>query len=280
MHIRGLFDNGAMINAICSSIYRKFSYILGHIRPSTKVLRMADGSRVKSHGQWVGSVGLGGRTVRAAFEIFPSGKGWSLLFGKPLLQEFQAVQDYKRDTLHIPHNGSWITLSNEAGEIESSAEHSGGAETPPSRQVQPNPPAQELVDQQNAFILYVPPQNRAHRNIARHRASIASGIGLSWRHELHEDADSNDEGREGTDMQLNGGNDAPPTRQVQSHNRFSVLASLGDTVLEDDFAYRDYKTAYWDPERLGYRVPRILSVNSEDLLGRRNRGRRNHRNQQ
>jgi hypothetical protein len=146
MHIRGLFDNGAMINAICSSIFRKLSYILGHMRPSTKVLHMADGSCVKSHGQWVGRVGLGGCTVQAAFEIFPSGKGWSLLFGKPLLQEFQAVQDYKRDTLHILHNGSWITLSNKAGEIESSAEHSGGAETPPSRQVQPTPPAQELVD--------------------------------------------------------------------------------------------------------------------------------------
>jgi len=110
----------------------------------------------------VGNVGLGGHTVRAAFEIFPSGKGWSLLVGKPLLQEFEAVQDYKQDTLHIPHNGSWTTLPNECGKIDTSAEHPGGAETPPSRQVQQTPlTSKESINKQNSFILYIPAEERA-----------------------------------------------------------------------------------------------------------------------
>ena len=135
LYIKGLFDNGAMVNAICSFLYRKFAGVLGCLQPSTKVLHMANGSHVKSHGQWIGRVGLGGGTMHATFEVFPSGKGWSLLFGKPLLQDFEAVQDYKRDTMHIQHGNSWTTLSNQCGQIESSEEDSGGAETPPSRQV-------------------------------------------------------------------------------------------------------------------------------------------------
>ena len=283
VYLKGLFDNGAMVNAICSSIFGKLSHVLGHLQPSTKTLRMADGNHVKSHGRWVGNVGLGGHTVRAAFEIFPSGKGWSLLVGKPLLQEFEAVQDYKQDTLHIPHNGSWTTLPNECGKIDTSAEHPGGAETPPSRQVQQTPlTSKESINKQNSFILYIPAEERARPKAARNVTTIASGVGLAWRRELQNDADD----RDGTCKQenarpLNGGINAPPLRQVQSHNNFSALASLGDTILEDDLTYRNYKAAYRDPEYIGYRVPRILSIEQvADLPGRRNRGRRNHRNRQ
>ena len=188
LYIKGLFDNGAMVNAICSFLYRKFAGVLGHLQPSTKVLRMANGSHVKSHGQWIGRVGLGGRTMHATFEVFPSGKGWSLLFGKPLLQDFEAVQDYKRDTLHIQHGNSWTTLSNQCGEIESSEEDSGGAETPPSRQVQPTSRTREPVNKQTSFTLYVPAEERKQHNVARHRANVVSGLGLSWRRELRDTA--------------------------------------------------------------------------------------------
>ena len=95
LYIKGLFDNGAMVNAICSFLYKKFAHVLGRLQPSTKVLRMANGSCVKSHRQWVGRVGLGGCTMQATFKVFLSGKGWSLLFSKPLLQDFEAVQNYK-----------------------------------------------------------------------------------------------------------------------------------------------------------------------------------------
>jgi hypothetical protein len=68
---------------------------------------MADGAHVASHGCWAGDVMLGGRTARAHFEIFPSGGGWSLLFGKPLLQQFEAIHDYSNDTLMIPMTIKW-----------------------------------------------------------------------------------------------------------------------------------------------------------------------------
>ena len=283
VYLKGLFDNGAMVNAICSTLFRRLSHILGHLQPSTKMLRMADGSHVKSHGQWVGNVGLGGRTIRTAFEIFPSGKGWSLLFGKPLLQEFEAVHDYKQDTLHIPHNGSWATLPNECGETATSAKHLGGAETPPSRQVQQTSlTSEEPINKQNSFILYLPVGERAQPKAARNVATIASGVGLAWRRELHDDTDDNDGiCEEGDARPLNGGINAPPLRQVQSHNSFAVLASLSDTILEDDLNYRNYNAAYRDLEYVGYRVPRIRLVEQiVDLPGRRNRGRRNLRNRQ
>src|ERR1700685_3165837 len=118
---------------------------------------MADGTRVPSHGCWIGDIKLGGQTVRTQFEIFPSGGGWSLLFGKPLLQQFQAVHDYGNDTLMIPLDGEWSTLTNEYGReytagsqlLTESKETSRGDDDPPSRQVSsPNVNILEQIDKQ------------------------------------------------------------------------------------------------------------------------------------
>jgi hypothetical protein len=49
---------------------------------------------------------LGGHTVEGSFEVFPSGGGWSLLFGKLLLEKLKAIHDYETDTLKIPLNGN------------------------------------------------------------------------------------------------------------------------------------------------------------------------------
>jgi hypothetical protein len=156
---------------------------------------MADGNRVKSHGQWVGEVGLGGKKVQTTFEIFPSRKGWSLLFGKPLLQKFGAVHDYTRDTLHIPLNdGSWTTLSNECGETRESAENSRGIEISPSRQVQPNLSTYgEQIDKQNTVEFYMPVEKRAYQDAASRVTNIAAGAGLMWRHERHKKIGDDDE---------------------------------------------------------------------------------------
>ena len=77
---------------------------------------MADGMCVPLQGCWVGDVGLGGHMVKGSFEVFPSGGRWSLLFGKPLLRAFEAIHDYKDDTLKIPLNGAWTTLTNKCKE--------------------------------------------------------------------------------------------------------------------------------------------------------------------
>ena len=74
---------------------------------------MANRRCIFSDGHWCGNVTSGGQTVKSCFEIFPSGRGWSLLFGKPLLKQFKAIHNYGNDTLKIPSNGMWTTLLNE-----------------------------------------------------------------------------------------------------------------------------------------------------------------------
>ena len=265
IQIKGLFDDGAMVNSICSSLFRKLRHILGCLRPSSKILRMADGVRVKSHGRWVGNIGLKGWVARSAFEVFPSGNGWSLLFGKPLLKQFGAVHDYAKDTIHIPSNGAWETLFNECGESQST-EHYGGAETPPSRQVQTDPLTLRQVDKQDSVTFYMPVDKQAYLNAGTRATSIAAGAGLRWRKE-HRGRDNSEETTGELDSDnvrtLNRGTSTPPARQVQTHNRFSALASLDDTILEDELLYRDYRAAYRDPVDSGYRVPRILAVSGE-----------------
>ena len=98
-NIKGLFDNGAMVNSLCKSIYTSMWSILGNLLPSSRTLHMANGSHVPSAGRWVGDVHLGTQMVKSSFEVFPSGGRWSLLFGKPLLEQFRAVHDYENDTI-------------------------------------------------------------------------------------------------------------------------------------------------------------------------------------
>jgi hypothetical protein len=140
--IKGLFDDGAMVNSICNKAFTALRNTLGALTTSRKTLRMADGTLVPSHGQWIGDVILGGHMVRGTFEVFPSGGGWSLLFGKPLLKQFKAVHDYETDTLMIPRDGVWTTIVNELGRApkftktsESNARILKGDVESPSRQV-------------------------------------------------------------------------------------------------------------------------------------------------
>jgi transposase InsO family protein len=137
--VRGLFDDGAMVNSICNSIFPRLRNTLGVLTPSPKTLRMADGTRVPSNGRWFGNVTVGGQTVKEWFEVFPSGGGWSLLFGKPLLKKFNAIHDYGNDTIMIPSNGTWTTLTNECDEsLVSNGESANilkGDANSPSRQV-------------------------------------------------------------------------------------------------------------------------------------------------
>ena len=110
--IGGLFDEGAFVNSICSKKLAPLQRTLGAPTPSSKILRMANRGRVSSEGHWCRDVSLGGKTVKACFENFPSGSGWSLLFGKPLLKQFSPIHDYVTDTIMIPSNGKWTTLVN------------------------------------------------------------------------------------------------------------------------------------------------------------------------
>ncbi|KAJ6484880.1 hypothetical protein C8R45DRAFT_801603, partial [Mycena sanguinolenta] len=101
VRMRGVVDDGAMVSAIDSNAYEKVKHRLAALGKSARVLRMADGRLTPSIGTWTGNITLGGKTQCGRFEIFDSRGAWALLFGKPLLETFDAVHKYRPDTLHI-----------------------------------------------------------------------------------------------------------------------------------------------------------------------------------
>ncbi|KAF8871403.1 hypothetical protein BD779DRAFT_1680441 [Infundibulicybe gibba] len=101
VRIRSVFDDGAMVNAIDKKLHTKIKERLTMAKPSSKVLRMADGRLVPSAGIWEGGVTVAGVKNQGRFEIFDSGGAWGLLFGKPLLQAFKAQHDYEKDTIRV-----------------------------------------------------------------------------------------------------------------------------------------------------------------------------------
>ena len=113
MNIKGLFDDGAMINSICKTAYATIKDKLGNLHPSSQTLHMANGVCVPSLRKWVGNIRLNSQSIKSTFKVFPSGGGWSLLFGKPLLKKFKAIHNYKDDTIYLPkRGGGWDVLTN------------------------------------------------------------------------------------------------------------------------------------------------------------------------
>jgi hypothetical protein len=115
IQIQALFDGGAMVAAMCTSIFNAIRHRLGKWNSSTKRLKMANGTVIPSEAVWHGVIELGGRRIHAEFEVFDSQGGWSFLFGKPLLRRFGALHDFETDTVSIhTDNNTTITLRNEA----------------------------------------------------------------------------------------------------------------------------------------------------------------------
>ncbi|KZP03969.1 hypothetical protein FIBSPDRAFT_733567, partial [Athelia psychrophila] len=93
--VKAVVDDGAMCGAIDSGVFGKIAARLEPLAPSGRVLRMANGAKVPSQGVWKGKVDIGGVQRQGQFEVFPSGGAWSMLFGKPLLEEFGMLHDYR-----------------------------------------------------------------------------------------------------------------------------------------------------------------------------------------
>lgn len=75
---------------------------------------MANGAIVPSHGIWQGVIKFGGVCREGQFEVFPSGGAWTMLFGKPLLEEFRMIQDYTTDELVVPTlEGGTVRIPNQ-----------------------------------------------------------------------------------------------------------------------------------------------------------------------
>ncbi len=102
IQLNALFDDGAMISAMSMNVYNRVRDQLGGWHSSQRHLRMADGSIVPSIARWEGIIILGSSQCHGQFEVFDSNGSWSFLFGKPLLQAFEAVHDYKTDVIKLP----------------------------------------------------------------------------------------------------------------------------------------------------------------------------------
>jgi hypothetical protein len=113
VRVRVIFDDGAMIGAMCVTIYEKVKHRLQGWCPSQRVLRMANGTLVKSQATWMGTIDLNGVRAQGTLEVFDSGGGWSFLFGKPMLRAFRATHNYEKDTIQVRDDKKTMELEND-----------------------------------------------------------------------------------------------------------------------------------------------------------------------
>lgn len=113
VRIRALFDDGAMVSVMCSSIFQKIKHRLHNYGQSNKKLRMANGNVINSVAKWTGNVRINGIITESTFEVFDSGGSWGFLLGKPTLQAFAAVHDYATDKIKISGGAQEAQLENQ-----------------------------------------------------------------------------------------------------------------------------------------------------------------------
>ncbi|KAG1888506.1 hypothetical protein F4604DRAFT_1915466 [Suillus subluteus] len=114
VRVKALFDEGAMISTMSTSVFQKVKHRLGNWGPSNKQLRMANGMIIPSLAVWKGEVTIAGIQAQGEFEVFDSAGGWNFLFGKPMLQSFKAIHDYETDQVHIKGTRGNKTLYNQS----------------------------------------------------------------------------------------------------------------------------------------------------------------------
>jgi hypothetical protein len=107
--VRALSNGGAMVGAMCTSIFHKVQHRMGNSEPSKRLLRMANGAIEPSKRWWEGPIRLGNVIVQGQFEVFNSGGGWGFLFGKPLLWLFNTIHNYDTDTVTVRDPNTKVT---------------------------------------------------------------------------------------------------------------------------------------------------------------------------
>ncbi|KAF8230723.1 hypothetical protein L208DRAFT_1280521, partial [Tricholoma matsutake] len=105
VQVWGMFDEGAMVAAMCSRVFSKGKHWLGECKGSTRRLHMADGTVMRAEAVWTGTIQVDNVCVEGSFEVFDSGGSWSFLFGKPLMKAFNAVHYYLKDEVTVAGEG-------------------------------------------------------------------------------------------------------------------------------------------------------------------------------
>ncbi|KAI6020903.1 hypothetical protein BKA83DRAFT_116441, partial [Pisolithus microcarpus] len=110
VRVRALFDDGAMVNAMCTTVFDTIKHRLRGWTTNCQTLRMANGTIIPAVAQWTGTVCVDNAEVQATFIVFNSGGGWAFLLGKPLLQALKAKHDYDADQITVTDGRSTTTL--------------------------------------------------------------------------------------------------------------------------------------------------------------------------
>ncbi|KAF8236257.1 hypothetical protein L208DRAFT_1252578, partial [Tricholoma matsutake] len=71
--VGGLFDDGAMVTAMCSRVFAKVKHWLGECKGSTRRLCMADGTVMRAEAVWTSTIHVDNVCVEGSFEVFDSG---------------------------------------------------------------------------------------------------------------------------------------------------------------------------------------------------------------
>ncbi|KIK19639.1 hypothetical protein PISMIDRAFT_107192, partial [Pisolithus microcarpus 441] len=107
-----LFDDGAMVNAMCTTVFEAVKHRLRGWTHTSQMLRMANGSIIPAIAQWTGTIRIRAVNAQTTFIVFNSGGGWAFLAGKPMLQALRAVHDYSMDQLTITDGKNVMVLDN------------------------------------------------------------------------------------------------------------------------------------------------------------------------
>ena len=110
-----------MVNAMCTSVFKKVKHRISKLKHSMRRLRMANSVVIPSMGRWEGYINIGEVRAHCAFEVFPSGGNWAFLVGKAMQRAFRAVHNHGTDTVTIPSNGIDIVLINEVHQAQAMA---------------------------------------------------------------------------------------------------------------------------------------------------------------
>ena len=107
-------DDGAMREVMSSATFKKVKHRLGTTYPSSQLLRVANGTIIRSEAKWEGTIDVNGVSAKASFEVFDSDGKWDFLFGKTLLETFKAIHNYEKDEITLHGNEGATTLHNQS----------------------------------------------------------------------------------------------------------------------------------------------------------------------
>ena len=112
------FDEGALMEAMSTETFEKAKHRMGALAPSSLLLRMANGTIVRSLGRWEGKIEVEDICVQGSFEVFDSLGAWDFLLGKRMKNAFKAIHNYEVDEVTIKGEDKQVVLKNQVHIME------------------------------------------------------------------------------------------------------------------------------------------------------------------